>query len=48
VVNCQKGGNTHKYDKPCNETLKNWLIINELFAENYLPDNGVFFVFSLA
>lgn len=37
-----------KYDKPGNKSLKNWLIINELFNKNYHPGYGVFFVFSLA
>jgi hypothetical protein len=37
-----------EYDKAGDESLKNWLIINELFNKNYNLSNGVFFVFSLA
>jgi hypothetical protein len=37
-----------QYDNSGINSLKNWLIINELFNKNYHLSNGVFFVLSLA
>jgi hypothetical protein len=48
VLTCQKGTGIDEYDNTGHESLKNWLIINELFNKNYNLSNGVFFVFSLA